>query len=1219
MAYKETVEYQKSAEKLQKTLSQAASSAEKIFSKEVLKSLEKAGTYVESLSSTLKSATEINLVDVAADLEKASSAISKSTIGLNRSLQKTMEAEKALAKAQREKAALEKKKGQRTEAENERLKEQNEIIKKQEAILKRTKALSESYAKSIEQARDTEEDALARVNKQIRLTKIEAENLSNTIEGTFLDPESAYFSGKVDKQISRMKNSLEDVSDVITTISNADFSSVVSKGSSLLESLGKRTRALGEKRRMDRANKGLGAGKLSRGLGGLGKGLMVGGAVIAGAAAVVSAIQSVEEKIKGVHKELIEAYGATDLMADSMGSVEESANKVRKELSDASFANNLGVTLEESRQLVTSLNETGLNVRTMKGDMESLKEITTGFQAASKMLGVSFSDVASYTQNFREELGVAVSDGHLLGRMADHFGQIRDMALQSSFSTNRFFQVIQGLTEGIGSMNVRVGEAGKLFISLSKVLGPKSAQQFAQGLTEGFKGEGIQDRFKRIILTGGAGKMRGVFQRTAAATEKDMLKNLSAEQQTILDKMGGMENIRNEKQLKELMRQLRNTEGGAGASQQAMRTFNLRRAAKGGMNEQALAMGDMDMSGTLSAQMAQVYAFLGKKGFEGMSAIELEALANYTGKSIDELMELKKLDFAYQADFQKAQEVLAAKKGKSDAEMMAALKKEGIENVKVVGGKLVSESGDAIDSIDSYVQAQGAVMDSLQTTQIDQLSMLGEVRNATLTSADMINNHLGGLLQDVGGHLDFLTGWMTKEDKSAAESLKKRKEIAANLADEVKGSQELNAAKKKENLETDDRERRRISGIKDIKAKIAAQKKFDEDKKKRDAELEKAEAEVDIKSRQQRVLMSSQMMGESGTTMQLEAKAKELARVQAVRTSTGRAVIDTLEGEGAGALAATAQVAGITDAHSGEQLKQKILQRGLSAEEIRSLERMGLDARYKDEVAKDEVKLGTGDRFGTQVKKGIRTLALGERLGQGGSVQADEVYETRRNVTDEKGEEMTYQRFGTVQEVKEEAATEILKSNVELSKLKELMEREHSPAKIEKLDKQAAEINAQILAKNKQYQDATGKTYTEAILAAEKKKTEAEIGSYLNQPDFAFTGNRSADLATLESLKTREGMTDDKWNELRGRVRMMQGFDMQFDPMSDRPILLRRGAAVIGQPYDTAYFKDNTVGGGGGAVASNSSNIVININGGDENRIFKVVQDALRRNREAVV
>ena len=68
-------------------------------------------------------------------------------------------------------------------------------------------------------------------------------------------------------------------------------------------------------------------------------------------------------------------------------------------------------------------------------------------------------------------------------------------------------------------------------------------------------------------------------------------------------------------------------------------------------------------------------------------------------------------------------------------------------------------------------------------------------------------------------------------------------------------------------------------------------------------------------------------------------------------------------------------------------------------------------------------------------------------------------------------------------------------------------------------------------------------------------------------------------------------------------------------PDDPRPYLFRRGTLTIGQPQDTAILRDETrrgvaSAGGGSSVASN---VVININGGDQRKVYNTVMDAMSK------
>lgn len=1214
--YKQIAEMEKTAKRLREQTEKAVSSSQDFFGMEALNQLDKAVDFTEALSKNLGIAKDLNFKEGLSDLEALSKSASALSANLSKNLIEFNKQYEKIQKVQDEITALERKTGRSADESKKldtlrgtlaSLKQEGDTLR--DAVELARASLSENYKLN--------EKIFENTKLQIKAIKKEAEFLSENIRGTFLDPEAQFIGGDFDKKMERIEGLASDVSDSFSSLFSADFGSFSQKATSLLKALGTRSRALSEKVRMDQANKEKGQSLGGSALGGAGKFLMGGAAIGGGLLAAVSAIQSVEEKMKGVNKELIQTYGATDLMTDSSQDFGQQIMNVNKELSDPDFANTLGVTLEESRQLVGNLQQVGLNIRTMKGDMSGLKDLTIGFQAASKMLGIEFSDVAGVAQNFREELGVAVSEGHLLNRMAKEFGKIRDMAAQSSFSTNRFFQTIQSLTDGIGSMNVRIGEAGKLFISLSKVLGPKAAQEFASGLLGGFKSEGVVDRYRRLLLTG-KGKMQSTFKRSSKATDKDFMENLTEAQKEIIEKAGGLKKIKTEADLKRVMGELRRgTEGGAGVANQLMRAFNLRKAARGNESDMVKAMGDLDLSGTMSAQMQQIYAFLGQKGFEGISAVQLEALANYTGKSIEELQQLKMLDFAYQDDFKKSQEILAAGKGKSDEELMADLKAAGIENIKVKGGKLVSESGDLISSIEDYIQAQGAEIDATSAYQIDQLSLLAEVKNATLTSADMINNHLGALLTKIYGPVDFLTGWLTKDDADAKKAREERRLVSEQIGAETEQRRTSLMEKEQKLRDFADTEKKRISGIKDPKERAKEVAKSNLEIEKQKSDIEKEKAQLRLLEKQQETLNSSEGMDLSGPN--IKEYSAEMAKSSLSRTKSGRKSLDILSGEGSGALAAVARVLGLGEGSSGQGVMSQIFDKGITEEQKSQLKAMGLDVDLA-KLSETQTQYTSRPSYTTDLAKRTELNRLnisetgGEPVVSQFGTKTTSWQEFPKHGRADMGGGKVVENSTTTEGAVLNLEEDIKRSEeqqLRLNEIAKILEGQNiTEADRKKYTDEQANIEAEVLAKNKKYQDATGKTFSDAILSAEKQKLNTQIGNLLGA-GVTLGDDRSANRAIIERLRAAPNS-----ESLLAELPKYFATDMKFDPYDDRPILLRKGTATIGTSTDSAYFRDNTAGGSPvGGVGS--MNIHITINGGDENKVFRTVQDAIRRNREA--
>ena len=411
----------------------------------------------------------------------------------------------------------------------------------------KTKDEQESHRKTIqylgnklEATRETEQ--LERKNAQNiidGLTKYQRaiDNMNGRVKGTIFDPQVGFFGSgaqlkDMDKNMEFMESRMVGMADTVGDAFSGSLDSVQSRVDKLGRGAGSFLQDLStaSKMKMAKDKEGGGGGggmalKLMSKLGGVGKlltGVMAGfGALFA----IFKVMQAIEEKIKAVNSELLDTYGASDLLATGMDNVYDSVNQIRKELSDPNFANGLGVTLEEARKLAYTFNDIGVNFGSLQDDglsltdsITKLKDMTTIFQASAKTLGVDFSALVGFGKEFRQELGVSVKEGKYLERMSQEFGRIRDLAKQSSLNTKDFFGVIQDLSQGIGTMNIRIGEAATLFVNLQKVLGPQAAQAFVKGLAGGFKGEGIQDRFKRIILTGG---MKKVMKRSAEDTKRD--------------------------------------------------------------------------------------------------------------------------------------------------------------------------------------------------------------------------------------------------------------------------------------------------------------------------------------------------------------------------------------------------------------------------------------------------------------------------------------------------------------------------------------------------------------------------------------------------------------------------------------------------------------------------------------------------------------------------
>jgi hypothetical protein len=924
-----------------------------------------------------------------------------------------------------------------------------------------------------------------------------------------------------------------------------------------------------------------------------------------------------------------------------MTNVYDSVNQIRKELSDPNFANGLGVTLEEARKLAYTFNDIGVNFGSLQddglsltGSITKLKDMTTIFQASAKTLGVDFSALVGFGKEFRQELGVSVKEGKYLERMSQEFGRIRDLAKQSSLNTKDFFGVIQDLSQGIGTMNIRIGEAATLFVNLQKVLGPQAAQAFVKGLAGGFKGEGIQDRFKRIILTGG---MKKVMKRSAEDTKRDFFKLFEKGK---VDKLLGDVGVgrdtdfskMSDEKLEEVMGHLRRKGGteGAGAARQLMKSVRLARGGEGGLSAQALALGDLDMTGALSAQMKQLYSVTGGKGFRDVSAIEMEKISQMTGKSIEDLEGMRHLDMAMRDDFrvlQKIQNENTDGTGKRDPELIKkALEKAGLTDFTVnKKGTVLDKSGRQIKDIQDYIASQGAVIDAKEgiDAQLDQLDLLQDVVDATMTSADIINNHLGGLIQGMSDPLNAFTSYMLRLSSGRREKLAKSRELRGEIKGDTK---QLQKDREKERKRAG-AERLRIDKIRNKKKREEAQKAEEETIKQKEKGFKKQQLAIDIKSKQATLLAQNRKLAEGDKS----GEAAAITELSKTDVETQKRVEEALGAKKS--LEAYLQGEGVTmdqlmTVASGKKIKEHTEATGF----IQSF--FGGSGRDPDDIANEKkVKALMSDL-------GIKSIADLEKVtdvGYGTRKESQQVFQTRTggvatatkdiyeaglgssDVVFEKGiKSGTGKLSKEVKEAQDKQVEGITQLQTDMAEAKEEIKNlGETPDDIKK----RAELENNIQAKSKALRDMNVETHMEAILKARKKELSNTMKStFKGEGDLSTQGGRKSYIDQIEAkVKTLKGINkDDRTDtqkrelqnllDLRDDFRMYYAQDASLSPGGGTPFIGNAGSLVQGTDTDTAMLVDFTKAKGGGGMG----NVVFNVNGNNEQAMISSIESYMR-------
>lgn len=899
-------------------------------------------------------------------------------------------------------------------------------------------------------------------------------------------------------------------------------------------------------------------------LGGVGKTLLGVTALVGGAVALFKVFQAIEGAGKKINKDLLSSASATDLMAEGSLNAYKSINAVRKDLTSYDFATNLGMTTDEVIQTYGQLNKMGLTMRQLGGDTENLFNLMRGLKEATYGLGIDMSQAGEFANNFRMELGLSAKNGVLIGRMANEFKSIRDLAIQSSYSTSQFFDKIKDLTDGIGKFNVRTIEAGKILLSLGKVLGPKAAEEFTKGLVGAFGNEGYVDRIKRLMTTNKKGVSRAL-ESSAKATSSQFAKDFLGDKgmQNIFSQFGigkgnVLEGVRNldEGQIQELIGKLQlSGETGQGASRQLLQLLDLAGHNKGTMGK-VRALGASDMGGTLSVDAQRINSILNNKSIRNASLGQLKYLESL-GYSQEQIEQYGKIIEQKRAEFK------AIQSGDLDS---TELEKFGL---KKDGGKFVNaETGMVVENIGDYLQSQGAnIEDAINNMKAPTLeSIMQDSVRATQTSADKINNYLGSIMQGV---FDVTMGIYDKIFSSQSEKSRQAQESATNqlIAEQKTISEEF--------LSVSDKIRKKEQSLQGKSGAEGARIKEEIEKLKKEKDTLSLQKEVNTKA-------LSDIRKDKYTDIDSVEGAKARARSRGLTTL---AVTDSEKGAKAGELLGVGK----------QNLELEKLSRGLGYKDSRGLldAYSGGDERLKKKI--DEAVKGIGVALEGDVGTFYNDKVSGTNLeglvakGRGGNV-----LQTATGTVKTRKEYRGGSFGGGSVDVKEDFPQKELNIN-DVKKTKKLeIEEESKNSKKKKRDVDVLVEADKKIAKNTLKQNIMGQF-------GDLKQFGLNSDSSISQLKRVFDANPSR-------------FSEEKQDSLGELFAQSQYFN--------DGVIYQNGTAVriSGKDDVVAMQKggpvSNVLGGGGGRAS-----VVININGDSPDmagKVKKAVYGALRESNVVV-
>lgn len=564
---------------------------------------------------------------------------------------------------------------------------------------------------------------------------------------------------------------------------------------------------------------------------------VVGGSVMA----LVALFKFVEGTIIEANKKLVEGTGLIDLMAAGGENLNESLEKVRTTFKDSSFANAMGIPLDDTLELVGKFEQLNMGIKQFGGGVEAMEKMKDAMKSAKGMslaLGISMDEASQYMAKFAFDLGVSVKDGAIMGRIADEFANIRDMALQSSYQTSNFFKKVTELTGQLENMNYRTEEAGSLMIRFAKVLGKSGLDAALQQLFTGFRGEGYLEQLKTNMLTkseelqaatkveairfgqtflkffgdpkekGGVG---GQVEKLLGAIGGDSLKQVKEAEnkgKKLMEIVGSLDENKRQAVMAKLLKDKSVSDEMRAELYKFMR---LARGARKGATqaEKQAAQEEMGATGNLRSKAALIASVIGDKNINNLSVIQKAALEQFK-VSKDQIELFAQLQTGYKGTFKEIKDLQSGKKKFSDVqvkdketgEMRAAKSVEEAILAMDAGVKLnekgqlvMKDTGEVVKSFAAFLQAQGESLDEKfkEAGPKTQEQYLDEGIKATTSVFDVLNNTISGILTDISegiyGLFQFFSGESGDEKEAKANVVRMLKEELAGMSEERKAEE----------------------------------------------------------------------------------------------------------------------------------------------------------------------------------------------------------------------------------------------------------------------------------------------------------------------------------------------------------------------------------------------------------------------------------------------
>ena len=641
--------------------------------------------------------------------------------------------------------------------------------------------------------------------------------------------------------------------------------------------------------------------------GGSGAIMAIGGALAGSVAALgllVAAFISVDKKVKEFNKELVKTHGALSLMRLGGGDLNRGLLIVNHAVKD--LVSNLGVTEQEATALFDSLDRGGLTLDRFthgltkaEDKQEALQKSLRGMYSAANLMGVGLSEYADNLTNYVDDLAMSVDS------VNESFASIANMASKAGFGTRRFYSMVVQATSGQASLNTRLEDTGDLLMRMSKIMGQKKAAELTGKFAQGLSGMSTQERLQMTIQSRGGmsdiirregraqtqtfgqranvGAMSTAFARSGqsaiAAPVVTAIRDLQGLTENATAEQREQANQNLQQQIRELSPQnqedlinslLSSSDRDAQQSGQQLRdVVTLMRGQSGNLAAQTEAMSAFGARGAMAATLARVEGVLGRQfDVSNPRAVEqLIAMENIGQITSEQRQQLTRMVSSSRSQYDELVR-MRDQQGELSAEQQSRLEELGFTIERGADGQkriLQATYGDnhqiltrglPIENARDIFQLQNEAISGNKQAMESAEGIALQTMDATVSTADIIENQVVQLLQGVYETLsqfiqpileDVLRLMPNQEGASTLDKFRMKREMTTDISQRIQtiDASDRNRARRMQELE---KKLTKDSGASE-QEKTQAREEMERIRAERSAAQEQRRNLVDVRSR----------------------------------------------------------------------------------------------------------------------------------------------------------------------------------------------------------------------------------------------------------------------------------------------------------------------------------------------------------------------------------